>query len=58
MLYSTKVWYTKDEVMMMTLKALRISKGLGQAECAAYLGMSVRNYQNYENDPKKANTAR
>lgn len=43
---------------MMTLKALRISKGLGQAECAAYLGMSVRNYQNYENDPKKANTAR
>lgn len=42
----------------MTLKALRISKGLGQAECAAYLGMSVRNYQNYENDPKKANTAR
>ena len=42
----------------MTLKALRISKGLGQAECAAYLGMSVRNYQNYENNPKKANTAR
>ena len=42
----------------MTLKALRISKGLGQAECATYLGMSVRNYQNYENDPKKANTAK
>ena len=42
----------------MTLKELRISKGLSQGECARYVGMSTRNYQNYENDPGKVNTAR
>lgn len=42
----------------MTLKELRISKGLNQAQCAEYIGMSTRNYQNYENDAAKANTAR
>ena len=42
----------------MTLKQLRISKGLNQAECAQYLGMSTRNYQNYENMDDKKNTAR
>lgn len=42
----------------MTLKELRISKGLSQGECAEYLGMSTRNYQNYENDLSKANTAK
>ena len=42
----------------MTLKELRISKGMNQAQCAKILGMSTRNYQNYENDAKKANTAR
>lgn len=36
--------------MSVTLKELRISKGLNQAQCAEYLGMSTRNYQNYEND--------
>jgi len=56
--FSTRVWYTNGEVMIMTLKDLRVSKGLSQAACAAYLGMSTRNYQNYENDPKKANTAK
>lgn len=44
--------------MNVTLKELRISKGLNQAQCAEYLGMSTRNYQNYENDAAKANTAR
>ena len=44
--------------MNVTLKELRISKGLNQAQCAEYLGMSMRNYQNYENDAAKANTAR
>ena len=34
----------------MTLKQLRILKGLGQQECADYLGISRRNYQNYEYD--------
>ena len=42
----------------MMLKELRISKGLNQAQCAKFLGMTTRNYQNYENDTKKANTAR
>lgn len=42
----------------MTLKQLRISKGLNQGECAKYLGMSLRNYQNYENDASKVNTAK
>ncbi len=42
----------------MTLKQLRISKGLNQSECAKFLGMSTRNYQNYENKAEKANTAR
>lgn len=42
----------------MTLKELRKSKGLTQGECAKYLGMTTRNYQNYENDPSKVNTAR
>ena len=44
--------------MSVTLKELRISKGLNQAQCAKYLGMSTRNYQNYEKDASKANTAR
>lgn len=42
----------------MTLKQLRISKGLSQVECAEYLGMSTRNYQNYENNADKEKTAR
>ena len=42
----------------MNLKDLRVSKGLSQVECAEYLGMSTRNYQNYENDGSKVNTAR
>ena len=42
----------------MTLKDLRVSKGHNQAQCAKFLGMSTRNYQNYENDPQKACTAK
>ena len=42
----------------MTLKELRISKGMNQMECAKYLGMSTRNYQNYENNADKVNTAK
>jgi len=42
----------------MTIRELRISKGLNQNECAKFLGMSTRNYQNYENDPNKINTAK
>ena len=42
----------------MTLKQLRISKGLSQSKCAEYLGMTTRNYQNYESKADKANTAK
>lgn len=34
----------------MNLKELRIKKGLTQSSCASLLGMSLRNYQNYENN--------
>lgn len=50
--------YNIFEVNNMTLKELRIQKGLSQKECAEYLGMTTRNYQNYENDSSKTNTAR
>lgn len=42
----------------MELKNLRIQKGLTQKECAEFLGMSTRNYQNYENKKDKINTIR
>ncbi|MCM1130410.1 MAG: AAA family ATPase [Roseburia sp.] len=42
----------------MTLKELRILKGLNQIDCAKYLGMSTRNYQNYENKDEKIKTAK
>ena len=42
----------------MTLKELRKSKGLTQAECATYLGMTKRNYQNYENNEDMVTTAK
>ena len=37
----------------MTLKQLRTQKKLTQAACAAYLGVPLRTYQNYENDEQK-----
>lgn len=37
----------------MTLKELRKQKKLTQAECAKYLGMPLRTYQNYETDKEK-----
>ena len=40
----------------MTLKELRKSKNLTQAACAEYLNMTLRTYQNYENDKKKTKT--
>ena len=40
----------------MTLKELRKQKGLTQNESAAYLGVPLRTYQNYENDDKKRDT--
>ena len=37
----------------MTLKEIRIIKGLTQSECASYLGISLRSYKSYENDLDK-----
>ena len=39
--------------MNMTLKELRKQKKLTQVECAKYLGVPVRTYQNYETDERK-----
>ena len=38
----------------MTLKELRKQKKLTQIECAKYLGIPLRTYQNYETDASKA----
>lgn len=43
-------------VMGMTLKELRVSKGITQSEAALLLGVSVRSYKQYENDETKKNT--
>lgn len=51
--YFPFLWYTAIEVMKMTLKELRKQKNLTQVECAAYLGVPIRTYQNYENDASK-----
>ena len=40
----------------MTLKQLRISKGLTQNECAKIIGIPLRTYVRYENDLNKTNT--
>lgn len=40
----------------MSLKELRIMKGLTQTECAKYIGVPVRTYQNYENDASKVDS--
>ena len=44
------------EVIKLTLKELRKSKNLTQAECADYLKMPLRTYQNYETDISKVNS--
>ena len=46
--------YTRRGVM--TLKELRKNKGLTQAQAAAYLGVPLRTYVNYENDMDKRGT--
>ena len=40
----------------MTLKELRKTKKLTQAECAEYLGIPLRTYQNYETDASKSSS--
>ncbi len=40
----------------MTLKQARKQQNLTQVECAKYLGIPIRTYQNYETDSKKQNT--
>ena len=40
----------------MTLRELRKQKKLTQVECAKYLGIPVRTYQNYETDESKSSS--
>ena len=40
----------------MTLKELRINKGLTQSKCAKFLGIPIRTYVRYENDDGKSDT--
>ena len=40
----------------MNLKELRLSKKLTQAEVSSILGLSLRSYKEYENNPLKMNT--
>lgn len=40
----------------MTLRELRIQKKLTQTECAKYLGIPLRTYQNYETDKSKSSS--
>ena len=40
----------------MNLKELRISKNLTQTKVATMLGLSLRSYKEYENNPLKADT--
>ena len=57
--YLRVLWYNEVKVVIqLTLKELRISKGMSQVECAKFLGMSTRNYQNYENNADKSKTAK
>ncbi len=51
--YFNCLWYIIVEVMKMTLRELRKQNKLTQAQCAAYLGVPLRTYQNYENDESK-----
>ncbi len=37
----------------MTLRELRKNKGITQQEAAKFVGMPLRTYSNYENDPEK-----
>lgn len=39
----------------MTLRELRKNKGITQKQAADYVGIPLRTYSNYENDPKKQN---
>lgn len=40
----------------MTLREMRQQRGLTQNECAAYLGIPKRTYQNYESDARKVHS--
>lgn len=44
------------EVMEMTLRDLRKQKKMTQVECAKYLGIPIRTYQNYETDESKSSS--
>ena len=41
--------------MIMTIKQLRMEKGLTQVACAEHLGIPVRTYKRYESNEEKIN---
>ena len=51
--YFLLLWYIFSGVIKVTLKELRKQKKLTQIECAAYLNIPIRTYQNYESDVHK-----
>lgn len=50
------LWYDECRGDKMTLRELRKQKKMTQVECAKYLGIPVRTYQNYETDESKSST--
>lgn len=48
--------YNNDRGDQMTLKELRKQNKMTQAECAKYLGIHIRTYQNYETDKFKSSS--
>ncbi len=55
----TAYLFSKEYKIMSSevkLRTLRKQKKLTQVECAKYLGIPVRTYQNYETDEKKQDT--
>ena len=47
---------TKVGDRMSELKELRVKKRLTQADASAILGVSLRSYKSYENDPSKTDS--
>ncbi|MBO5272977.1 MAG: helix-turn-helix domain-containing protein [Muribaculaceae bacterium] len=43
---------------MSTLKSLRLDKGLTQKQASEIIGVSLRTYKSYENDPSKSDTTK
>lgn len=54
--YNVQVSYNRSRGDNMTLKELRLSKGLTQKQAAALCSVSLRSYVTFENDKEKTDT--